>query len=127
MIYKSETPLFCRCCGKHIRKHTEREYVKQSRGEHDRALGRVHYGTFRNKAECEVATPDKVISIRYGNDCILSFTTWDRVSYVDRYFCTKKCAIRFAHHYAALDAGMPAFRQRLENTPRVGGRRRVAL
>lgn len=99
MLGKSKEPLYCRYCGKGIKKYTTVVEVREVPGGElnvDTSWHRYLYlgkgNKLFNKADCQKHTNLKVISVNYWNGNVHSFHVWDGESYVDPYFCTGTCA-----------------------------------
>lgn len=108
-IFKSSTPVFCRWCGKPLRKWTTTVYVKRQRSEYDGSYGRCVYPSElpRTIDDCRKLSNQHVVSVKrekkYDADAgeskptgfIDSFAEWDGESYnaVRGFFCTNDCAM----------------------------------
>jgi hypothetical protein len=132
MTAPSPAPL-CRYCGKPISKRTEALYCypEPPRTEAtDPYSGRVQklavprhrVGVFRTKAELQAACNERVVSIRKNEDgTIWSASTWDGVTYADRYFCSNHHAALFGYACAAAGSAMPAYHEAVARKPKTAG------
>lgn len=97
------TAPLCRYCGEPIRKRTTNFWL------HTGPVPRVMESEFWkelsvaslpvDKAGCQKPTNFEVMSVKRTADGsqIMSFTAWDRTSYVDEYFCDGNHAKSFAY------------------------------
>src|SRR5687767_804503 len=101
MPYKSKVRPLCRYCGKPIAKSTVTVYVERTPLPYhrDSAWSRYVYAEQRPTSieECRklISAAEDIISVRYWSSAIERFNVWDRESYVDKHFCSTKCAALF--------------------------------
>jgi ribosomal protein L24E len=111
-VHKSLEPVFCRYCGKMLRKWTVTVYVRDEPTKYDHAHGYCRYvyppQKLKNKADCQKFTNQQVVSVSYsyptqdgdripGAAYVQSFNEWDGESWDDPYFCGAKCAQGLAY------------------------------
>jgi hypothetical protein len=106
MPTKSDKPLYCRTCGKPIRKWTVTVYVRKEPSKYDHEAAWIRHAYVgdnwpKSKADCQKLTNQQILSVSYtpitkDGDVIgqrLShFGEWDGESYIDQYFCSNTCA-----------------------------------
>ncbi len=91
----------CRYCGKPIAKRTDLHWVRDADSMTQGGVTKYVLGPLYSKTDCQRHVNQQVVSVSYmprkGERRVVSFTTWDGESYVDRYFHNGTCARDFAY------------------------------
>lgn len=95
----------CRYCRGRIAKATTTYHLSEGPYELKQYAGRLFNMRLpseqmpKSLADCRRLVNEQVVSVRYwGKDkTVRAFSTWDRVSYEDQFFCSNTCAIAFAY------------------------------
>ncbi len=132
MATKSDAPMFCRWCGRPLRKHGHTVEVMREKTEYhkDSPWCRYIYPAEmpRTAKDCQKLTNKKVISVRreYAlnretdkrepTGFIDRFTEWDGESYdaTMGFFCTNGCAMSMGRAAAKQGLVGPEYRQRMK-------------
>lgn len=126
MVFESEVPPLCRCCGKPIAKRVDQVWFGSNLGDSD-----LRKETFpRSKQEVQTLVNGTVISVRWqrfgdseivssnrakaGGDYIFCASVWDGVSYDDEFFCSTRCTRDLAYACAREGRVFGAYNKAIE-------------